>query len=100
LGGSVTAVLVAEAAATVGTIREAIVTCGHEVPHGTGVAKSREIPTDAGLVVFLGPRGPVGRDVRQLVPRRPHAKPQRVWTRLYESARQGEVARRVEAEPR
>jgi hypothetical protein len=63
------AVLVVEAAATVGTVREAVVTCGHEVPHGTGVAKSREIPTYAGVVVFLGPRGPVGRDVRQPVPR-------------------------------
>ena len=63
------AVLVAEAAATVGTVGKAVVTCGHEVPHGTAVAKSREIPTDAGPVVFLGPRGPVGRDVRQPVPR-------------------------------
>jgi hypothetical protein len=63
------AVLVAEATATVGTVGKAAVACGHEVPHGTGVAKCREIPTDAVLVVFLGPRGPVGRDVRQPVPR-------------------------------
>jgi hypothetical protein len=69
------AVLVVEAAATVGTVGESVVTCGHKVPHGTGVAKSREIPTDAGIVVFLGPGGPVGRDVRQSVPRRPHTKP-------------------------
>jgi hypothetical protein len=69
------AVLIVEAAATVGTVGEAVVTCGHEVPHGTGVAKSREIPTDAGVVIFLGPRGPIGRDIRQPVPRRPHAKP-------------------------
>jgi hypothetical protein len=51
-------VLVAEAAATVGTVGKAIVACGHEVSHGTGVAKSREIPTDVGLVVFLSPEGP------------------------------------------
>jgi hypothetical protein len=69
LGGSVTAVLVAEATTTVGTVGKAVVACGHEVPHGTGVAKSREIPIEAGLVVFPGPRGPVGRDVRQPVPR-------------------------------
>src|SRR5688572_24114490 len=91
-------VLVAEATATAGTVGKAVVACGHEVPHGTGVAKSGEIPTEVGLVVFLGPRGPVGRDVRQPVPRQPHTKPQRVWTRLYESARQSKTARRVEAE--
>jgi hypothetical protein len=62
------AVLVAEAAATVGTVGKAVVACGHEVPHGAGVAKSREIPIEVGLVIFLGPRGPVGRDVRQPVP--------------------------------
>jgi hypothetical protein len=72
------AVLAVEAAATVGTVGEVVVTCGHEVPHGTRVAKSREIPTDAGVIVFLGPGGPIGRDVRQPVPRRPRAKPQRV----------------------
>jgi hypothetical protein len=54
------AALVVKAAASVGTVGEAAVTCGHEVPHGTRVAKSREIPTDAGIVIFLGPRGPVG----------------------------------------
>jgi hypothetical protein len=62
------AVLVAEAAATVGTVGKAVVACGHKVPHGTGVAKSREIPTKVGLVIFLGTRGPVGRDGRQPVP--------------------------------
>jgi hypothetical protein len=46
------AVLVAEAAATVGTIGEAVVACGHEVPHGTGVTKFGEIPTKVGLVIF------------------------------------------------
>src|SRR5688572_33100147 len=63
------AALVAKAAASIGTVGQTVVTCGHEVPHGTGVAKSGEIPTDAGIVIFLGPRGPVGRDVRQSVPR-------------------------------
>jgi hypothetical protein len=92
------AVLVAEAAATVGTVGKAVVACGHEVPHGTGVAKSREIPKEVRLVIFLGPRGPVGRDVRQPVLGRPHTKPQRVWTRLYESVRQSGAAWRVEAE--
>jgi hypothetical protein len=92
------AVLVAEAAATVRTVGKAVVACGYEVPHGTGVTKSGEILTKVGHVIFLGPRGPVGRDVRQPVPGRPHTKPQRVWTRLYESVRQSEVAWRVEAE--
>jgi hypothetical protein len=45
------AVLVAEAAATVEAIGEAVVACGHKVPHGTGVTKSREIPTRVGLVI-------------------------------------------------
>jgi hypothetical protein len=61
-------VLVAEAVATIGTIGEAVVTYGHEVPHGTRVTKPGEIPTGAGLVIFLGTRGPVGRDGRQSVP--------------------------------
>ena len=52
------AVLVAEATATVGTVREAVVTCGHEVPHGTGVTKSGEIPTEVGLAIF--PSNPEG----------------------------------------
>jgi hypothetical protein len=30
--------------------------------HGTGVAKYGEIPTKVGLIIFLGARGPVGRD--------------------------------------
>jgi hypothetical protein len=60
-------VLVAEAVAIIGAIGEAVVTCGHEVPHGTGVTEPGEIPTRVGLVVFLGTRGPVGRDGRQSV---------------------------------
>jgi hypothetical protein len=62
------AVLVAEAAATIGTIGEAVVTCGHEVPHGTGVTEPGEIPTKVGLVIFPGTRGSIGRDGRQPVP--------------------------------
>jgi hypothetical protein len=61
-------VLVAEAVATIGAIGEAVVTCGHEVPHGTGVTEPGEIPTIVGLVIFLGTRGPVGRDCRKSVP--------------------------------
>jgi hypothetical protein len=61
-------VLVAEAVAAIGAIGEAVVTCGHEVPHGTGVIEPGEIPTRVGLVIFLGTQGPVGRDGRQPVP--------------------------------
>jgi hypothetical protein len=60
-------VLVAEAVAIIGAIGEAVVTCGHEVPHGTRVIEPGEIPTRVGLIVFLGTRGPVGRDGRQSV---------------------------------
>jgi hypothetical protein len=61
-------VLVAEAVATIGAIGEAVVTCGHEAPHGTRVTEPGEIPTRVGLVIFLGTQGPVGRDGRQSVP--------------------------------
>jgi hypothetical protein len=60
-------VLVAEAVATIGAIEEAVVTCGHEVPHGTGVTEPGEIPAIVGLVIFLETRGPIGRDSRQSV---------------------------------
>jgi hypothetical protein len=80
------AVLIAEAAATIGTIGEALVACGHEVP------------TKVGLVIFLGTRGSVGRDGRQSIPGRPHMVPQRVGTCLYEGFPRSEVARWVEAE--
>jgi hypothetical protein len=91
-------VLVAEAAATIGTIVEAVVACGHEVPQGTGVTEPGEIPTEVVLVIFLGTRGPVGRDGRQSVPGRPHTVPRRVDTCLYEGFRRSEVAWWVEAE--
>jgi hypothetical protein len=61
-------VLVAEAVATIEAIGEALVTCGHEVPHGTGVIEPREIPTRVRLVIFLGTQRPIGRDGRQPVP--------------------------------
>jgi hypothetical protein len=61
-------VLVVKAMATIGVIEETVVTCGHEVSHGTGVTEPGEIPTRVGLIIFLGTRGPVGRDGRQSVP--------------------------------
>jgi hypothetical protein len=54
------AVSVAEAVATIGTIRKAVVACGHEVPHGARVTEPGEIPTKVGLVIFLGTQGSVG----------------------------------------
>jgi hypothetical protein len=52
--------LVAEAVDIVGAAGEAVVTCGHEVSHGTGITESREIPTEVRVVVFLGTRGSEG----------------------------------------
>jgi hypothetical protein len=48
--------LVVKAMAIVRTTGEAVVTCGHEVPHGTGIIEAREIPTGVGVVLFLGTR--------------------------------------------
>jgi hypothetical protein len=48
------ATLVAEAVVIVRAAREAVVTCGHEVSHGTGITESGEIPTEVEVVVFLG----------------------------------------------
>jgi hypothetical protein len=59
--------LVVKAVAIIGAIEEAVVTCGHEVPHGTGVIEPGDIPTIVELVIFLGTRGPIGRDGRQSV---------------------------------
>jgi hypothetical protein len=50
------ATLVAEAVVIVRAAGEVVVTCGHEVSHGTGITESREIPTEVGVVVFLGTR--------------------------------------------
>jgi hypothetical protein len=52
--------LVVKAVAIIGAIGEAVVTCGHEVSHGTGITESREVPTGVGTVLFLGTRGPIG----------------------------------------
>jgi hypothetical protein len=59
---------VVKAVAIIGAIGEAVVTCGHEVSHGTGIIEPGEIPTGVGTVLFLGTRGPIGRDGRQSVP--------------------------------
>ena len=50
------ATLVAEAVVIVRAAREAVVTCGHEVSHGTRITESGEIPTEVRVVVFLGTR--------------------------------------------
>jgi hypothetical protein len=50
--------LVVKDVAIIGAIREAVVTCGYEVSHGTRSAEPGEIPTRVGLVFFLGTRGP------------------------------------------
>jgi hypothetical protein len=39
---------------------EAVVTCGHEVTHGTGITESGEIPTNVRVVLFLGTYGSGG----------------------------------------
>jgi hypothetical protein len=54
------ATLVVEAVAIIRAAGEAVVTCGHEVMHGTGITESGEIPTDVGVVLFLGTRGSGG----------------------------------------
>jgi hypothetical protein len=52
--------LVAKAVVIVRAAGEAVVTCEHEVSHGTGITESGEIPTEVGVVVFLGTRGSEG----------------------------------------
>ena len=52
--------LVVEAVVIVGAAGEAVVTCGHEVSHGTGITKSGEIPTEVGVVFLLGTHGSGG----------------------------------------
>jgi hypothetical protein len=54
------ATLIAEAVVIVGAAGEAIVTCGHEVSHGTRIMESGEIPTEVRVVVFLGTHGSRG----------------------------------------
>jgi hypothetical protein len=54
------ATLVVKAVTIIRATGEAVVTCGHEVMHGTGITESGEIPTDVGVVLFLGTRGSGG----------------------------------------
>jgi hypothetical protein len=58
-------ILVVKAVAIVRVAREAVVTCGHEVSHGSGITEFGEIPTEVGVVLFLGPCGSGGRGDRQ-----------------------------------
>jgi hypothetical protein len=53
--------LVVKAVAIVTVAGEAVVTCGHEVSHGSRITKFGEIPTEVGVVLFLGTRGSRGR---------------------------------------
>jgi hypothetical protein len=48
--------LVVKAVAIIGAIGEAVVTCGHEVSHGTGITEPGEIPTRVGIVFFCNTR--------------------------------------------
>jgi hypothetical protein len=50
------ATLVVKAVTIIRAAEEAVVTCGHEVTHGTGITESGEIPSDVGVVLFLGTR--------------------------------------------
>jgi hypothetical protein len=52
--------LVVEVVVIVRAAGEAVVTCGHEVSYDTGITESGEIPTEVGVVVFLGTRGSGG----------------------------------------
>jgi hypothetical protein len=52
--------LVVKAVAIVRVTGEAVVTCGHEVSHGTGITEPREITTEVGVILFLRTRGSVG----------------------------------------
>jgi hypothetical protein len=52
--------LVIKAMVIVRVAGEAVVTCGYEVSHGTGITESEEIPTEVGVILFLGTRGSGG----------------------------------------
>jgi hypothetical protein len=56
---------VVKVVAIVRVAEEAVVTCGHEVSHGSGIAELGEIHTEVGVVLFLGTRGFGGRGDRQ-----------------------------------
>jgi hypothetical protein len=50
------ATLVVKAVTIIRAAGEAVVTCGHEVAHGMGITEPGEIPTNIGVVLFLGTR--------------------------------------------
>jgi hypothetical protein len=52
--------LIVKAVVIIRAAGEAVVTCGHEVSHGTGITESGEIPTEDGVILFLGTRGSGG----------------------------------------
>jgi hypothetical protein len=52
--------LIVKTVAIIRATGEAIVTCGHEVSHGTGITEPGEIPTGVGVIFFLETRGAVG----------------------------------------
>jgi hypothetical protein len=52
--------LVIKVVVIAGAAKEAVVTCKHEVSHGTGITELGEIPTEVGVVLFLGTRGSRG----------------------------------------
>jgi hypothetical protein len=52
--------LVVKVVAIVRATGEAVVTCGHEVSHGTGITEPGEIPTGVGIVFFPGTCGSRG----------------------------------------
>jgi hypothetical protein len=54
------ATLVVKAVTIIRAAEEVVVTCEHEVTHGTGIIESEEIPADVGAVLFLGTRGSGG----------------------------------------
>jgi hypothetical protein len=54
------ATLIAKAVTIIRAAGEAVVTCRHEVAHDTRITESGEIPTDVGVVLFLGTRGSRG----------------------------------------
>jgi hypothetical protein len=57
--------LVVKAVAIVRVPGEEVVTCGHELSHGSGITESEAIPTEVGVVLFLRTHGSGGISDRQ-----------------------------------
>jgi hypothetical protein len=57
--------LIVKAVAIVRVVGEAVVTCSHEVSYGSGISEFGEIPTEVGVVLFLGTCESGGRGDRQ-----------------------------------